>query len=82
MNGCRYCVIVHNRRHRRIRPKIGQRSLVRGRAMCLAGETMMPCEAGVSQRGTQCVVYQKKIAAVSDDNSARVDSKHNGSSGL
>ncbi len=47
MNGCRYCVIVHNRKRK-------GRRLARGVAMCLAQQEMTRCDRRSHERGTGC----------------------------
>jgi len=54
MNGCRYCVIVHNRKRR-------GRKRARGTAMCLAQDEMVQCHKKRSERGPGCEYHDKKI---------------------
>jgi hypothetical protein len=54
MNGCRYCVIVHNRKRR-------GRKRARGIAMCLAQGEMVQCDKKRPERGPGCKYHDKKI---------------------
>jgi hypothetical protein len=57
MNGCSYCVILHNRkRHGRRR--------ARGVAMCLAQEEMTRCHKKWYERGPGCEYHDIKIHAL------------------
>jgi hypothetical protein len=54
MNGCQYCVIIHNRkRHGRKR--------ARGTAMCLAQKEMTKCDKRQSERGLGCEHHDNKL---------------------
>jgi hypothetical protein len=54
MNGCQYCVIIHNRkRHGRKR--------ARGTAMCLAQNEMTKCDKKRSERGPGCEYHDDKL---------------------
>ena len=53
MNGCQYCVIVHNRKRR-------GRRLARGVAMCLAQQEMTRCDRKSYDRGPGCEWYDIK----------------------
>jgi len=54
MNGCRYCVIVHNRKRR-------GRKRARGIAMCLAQDEMTQCHKKRPERGSGCEYHDNKI---------------------
>ncbi len=55
MNGCQYCVIIHNRKRR-------GRKRARGTAMCLAqGEEMTRCEKKRAERGPGCEYHDDKL---------------------
>jgi hypothetical protein len=54
MNGCRYCVIVHNRKRR-------GRKRARGIAMCLAQEKMTRCHKKCDERGPGCEYHDAKL---------------------
>lgn len=53
MNGCRYCVIVHNRKRR-------GRKRARGIAMCLAQDDMIRCQKKRGERGPGCEYHDGK----------------------
>jgi hypothetical protein len=54
MNGCQYCVIIHNRkRHGKKR--------ARGTAMCLAQKEMIKCDKKRSERGPGCEHHDDKL---------------------
>jgi hypothetical protein len=53
MNGCRYCVIMHNRKRR-------GRKRARGVAMCLAQTEMARCEKSANERGPGCALHDAK----------------------
>lgn len=54
MNGCQYCVIIHNRKRR-------GRKLARGVAMCLARQEMTRCEQKSDERGRGCEWHDAKV---------------------
>jgi hypothetical protein len=54
MNGCNYCVIIHNRKRR-------GKKLARGVAMCLAQREMTRCEQKSDERGPGCLWHDAKI---------------------
>ncbi len=54
MNGCKYCVIIHQRKRR-------GRKLVRGVAMCLAQDDMTRCEQISNERGPGCEWYDARV---------------------
>jgi hypothetical protein len=54
MNGCRYCVIMHNRKRR-------GRKRVRGIAMCLAREELTRCNKKLDERGPGCEHHDIKV---------------------
>ena len=54
MNGCQYCVIVHNR-------KRNGRKRARGAAMCLAQDEMTKCDKKRPERGPGCEHHDKKL---------------------
>ncbi len=54
MNGCKYCVIIHNRKRR-------GRKRARGVAMCLAQEEMTRCDQKRSDRGPGCAYHDAKV---------------------
>lgn len=56
MNGCRYCVIIHNRKRR-------GRKRARGVAMCLAQEDMTRCHKNSDERGPGCKHHDAKMQA-------------------
>jgi len=56
MNGCRYCVIMHNRQRR-------GRQRARGVAMCLAREELTRCNRKVDERGPGCEHHDAKVNA-------------------
>jgi len=53
MNGCQFCVIIHNRKRR-------GRKLARGIAMCLAQQEMTRCEQKSDERGPGCEWHDAK----------------------
>jgi hypothetical protein len=53
MNGCRYCVIMHNRK------RLG-RKRARGMAMCLAREELTRCDKKLDERGPGCDHHDTK----------------------
>ena len=57
MNGCNYCVIIHNRKRR------GRRR-ARGIAMCLAQEEMTRCHKKFDERGPGCEYHDMKTRLV------------------
>lgn len=54
MNGCQYCVIIHNRKRR-------GRKRARGTAMCLAQHEMTKCDKKRSERGPGCEHHDSKL---------------------
>ncbi len=54
MNGCQYCVIIHNRKRR-------GRKRARGTAMCLAQPEMTRCHKKRSERGPGCEHHDDKL---------------------
>ena len=54
MNGCSYCVIIHNRKRR-------GRRLARGVAMCLAQREMTRCEQKSDERGPGCPWHDARV---------------------
>jgi hypothetical protein len=56
MNGCRYCVIMHNRKRR-------GRQRARGVAMCLAREELTRCSKKLEERGPGCEHHDAKANA-------------------
>jgi hypothetical protein len=56
MNGCRYCVIMHNRKRR-------GRQRARGVAMCLAREELTRCNKKLDERGLGCEHHDAKVNA-------------------
>ena len=56
MNGCRYCVIIHNRKRR-------GRKRARGIAMCLAQGEMTRCDKKRHDRGPGCEYHDTKEAS-------------------
>ena len=53
MNGCRYCVIMHNRKRR-------GKKRARGVAMCLAREELTRCSKKLDERGPGCEYHDAK----------------------
>ena len=53
MNGCQYCVIIHNRKRR-------GRKRARGVAMCLAQSEMTKCHKKRPERGPGCELHDAK----------------------
>jgi hypothetical protein len=60
MNGCRYCVIIHNRKRR-------GRKRARGVAMCLAQEDMTRCHVKWDERGPGCAYHDAKVNETNHD---------------
>lgn len=56
MNGCMYCVIMHNRKRR-------NRKRARGVAMCLAREELTRCDKQLDERGPGCEHHDTKVEA-------------------
>ena len=54
MNGCKYCVILHNRKRR-------NRKRARGVAMCLAREELKRCHQPLDERGPGCEYHDTKV---------------------
>lgn len=54
MNGCQYCVIIHNRKRR-------GRKRARGTAMCLAQKEMTKCDKKRAERGPGCEHHDDKL---------------------
>ena len=54
MNGCKYCVIMHNRKRR-------GRKRARGMAMCLARGELTPCDKKLDERGLGCEYHDAKV---------------------
>ena len=54
MNGCQYCVIIHNRKRR-------GRKRARGIAMCLAQKEMTKCDKKRPERGPGCEHHDRKL---------------------
>jgi hypothetical protein len=54
MNGCQYCVIIHNRKRR-------GRKRARGTAMCLAQKEMTKCDKKRPERGPGCEHHDDKL---------------------
>ena len=54
MNGCQYCVIIHNRKRR-------GRKRARGTAMCLAQNEMTKCDRKRDERGPGCEHHDNKL---------------------
>lgn len=57
MNGCQYCVIIHNRKRR-------GRKRARGTAMCLAQKEMTKCDKRRPERGPGCEHHDNKLRGV------------------
>ena len=71
MNGCRYCVIIHNRKRR-------GRKRARGVAMCLAQEAMTRCHMKWYERGPGCEYHDAKVNETNQDASASQVARSNG----
>ena len=54
MNGCQFCVIIHNRKRR-------GRKRARGTAMCLAQREMTKCDKKRPERGPGCEHHDDKL---------------------
>ena len=74
MNGCKYCVIVHNRKRR-------GRKRARGIAMCLAQEEMTRCDRKWDERGPGCEFHDAKIRALAQQEQSNLISEHELSTG-
>ena len=68
MNGCTYCIIVHNRRRR-------GRKLARGIAMCLAQDSMTRCEKKWDERGPGCEFHDAKVTSQDQQSPASAEHK-------
>lgn len=61
MNGCTFCIILHHRRRRSLKPQKGDSARRRGKAMCLAiGDELIPCQVRRQFRGPSCPIFRSK----------------------